>query len=250
MIDLYGMSSPNVTKITIMLEETGLPYEMHHVKIAQGQQFSPEFLAMNPNAKVPVIVDRDAPGGKPHVVFESGAICWYLGEKSGKLIPQDPIGRSLAMQWTMFQMSTQGPMLGQYTHFTRNPPPDLGPDDAGIAYSRRRYLTEAKRIYELLDKRLAEVPYVAGQDVTVADILLIPWVNYVREIQGTFEYGWEPAKLPHLVEWSDRMQARPGVQAGLAAIAKLREQDMATFGQADPDALDRFFRRGRWAVKV
>src|SRR6185369_6429243 len=103
--------------------------------------------------------------------------------------------------------STQGPMLGQYTHFARNPPPTLAADDAGLAYARSRYLTEAKRIYELLDKRLAEVPYVAGTEATVADILLIPWVNYVREMQGTVEYGWEPAKLPRLVDWSDRMLA-------------------------------------------
>jgi GST-like protein len=251
-IQLYGMSSPNVEKVVLMLEECELPYRTHHVQIAKGEQFTPAFLALSPNNKVPVIVDEEGPEGKPFTVFESGAILWYLAEKTGKFWPATLAERSRVMQWTMFQMGTQGPQLGQFTHFTRNPPPDIAADNEGLGYARGRYRTEVLRIYGVLERRLGEAEWLAGTPgPSLADLLVIPWIRYIREVQETqgADYMFDPAERPNLMRWSDALLARPAMARTIAAIQNIRSQDQQSFGTADPDALDRFFNRGRWMQK-
>src|SRR6201996_3352191 len=163
MITLYGMGSPNVVKIYIALEELALPYTVQPVDVFTGKQFDDAFLSLNPNAKVPVIVDPDGPGGKPYTCFESGAILLYLAEKTGKLLPKDPAAKFDAIQWLMTQMSTVGPMFGQYVHFIRFAPP-------GNDYSRSRYATQVHRVCEVIDRRPAAVPYLGGSDYSVAGV--------------------------------------------------------------------------------
>ena len=156
MIDLYALTSPNVQKIFIALEELELPYNTKLVDVWKGDQFSPEFLKINPNGKVPAIVDHDGPGGKPYTVVESGAILLYLADKTGKFLPKDTRKRFDVIQWMMIQMTGVGPMFGQWTHFKLMAP-------KGNDYSVSRYATEVKRLFELLEKRLGEVPYLAEQ---------------------------------------------------------------------------------------
>ena len=151
MIDLYSLTSPNVQKIYIMLEETKLPYKEHFVDVWKGDQFEPDFLKINPNAKIPAIVDQEGPGGKPYTVFESGAILMYLAEKTGKFLPKDTVKKYDVLQWLMIQVSGVGPMFGQFTHFKM-----FAPKDKDNSYSMARYQTEVKRLYELLEKRLAK----------------------------------------------------------------------------------------------
>ena len=165
MIELYGSGTPNVIKILFMLGETELPYTVHKVNVFAGDQFKPAFTAMNPNSKVPVIIDTDGAGGKTITLFESGAILIYLAEKTGKLLPTEPEARAHTLQWLMWQMAGIGPMFGQAVHFTRYAPP-------GQDYGRARYLTEAKRLHEVLDQRLGESEYVAGDFFSIADIAL------------------------------------------------------------------------------
>ena len=166
MIDLYFWPTPNGWKITIMLEELGLPYTVIPVEIGKGDQFKPEFLAISPNNKMPAIVDPDGPGGEPISIFESGAIMIYLAEKTGKLMPTEPRGRVRVLEWLMFQMGTVGPMLGQAHHF-RNYAPET------IDYAVSRYTREAGRIYHVIDKRLEDNAYLAGEDYSIADIAVV-----------------------------------------------------------------------------
>src|SRR5580692_6247355 len=187
MIKLYGMGSPNVVRVFIALEELGLPYEVAPVDVFTGKQFDAEFLKLNPNAKVPVIVDSEGPGGKPYTCFESGAILLYLAEKTGKLLPKDPAAKFDAIQWLMTQMSTVGPMFGQYVHFLRFAP-------AGNDYSKSRYLTQAVRVSEVISQRLATVPYLAGSEYSVADIATFPWLRNVPALLG----AEAAAKLPSI----------------------------------------------------
>ena len=156
MIDLYALTSPNVQKIFIMLEETGLPYNVVPVDVWKGEQYKPEFLRVNPNAKIPVIVDHDGPGGKPYTVFESGAILMYLADKSGQFMPKDAVARYDVLQWLMVQLTGVGPMFGQWTHFKMFAP------KTGNDYAMGRYQTELKRLYEVLEQRLAVSPYLGG----------------------------------------------------------------------------------------
>src|SRR5215467_5607382 len=162
MIDLYAMGSPNVVKIYIALEEMGLPYTVHPVDVFGEAQFKPEFLKLNPNAKVPVIVDHDGPGGTPYTLFESGAILLYLAEKTGQCLPKDTIARFDAIQWMMVQMTLVGPMFGQYVHFMRFAPKDNH-------YALDRYRTQALRALEVLEKRLAAAPFLGGGSYSIAD---------------------------------------------------------------------------------
>ena len=167
MIELYSWPTPNGFKVSIMLEEVGLPYNVHAIDIGRGEQFRPDFLKISPNNKMPAIVDTDGPGGKPISLFESGAILLYLAEKTGKLIPKDKPGYWTAVQWVMWQMAGFGPMLGQLGHFkTYAPEP--------VPYAIERYSNEATRPYRVLDKRLGESEYLAG-DYGVADIATFPW---------------------------------------------------------------------------
>src|ERR1051326_2191957 len=172
MITLYGMGSPNVVKIYIALEELGRPYEVKPVDVFTNKQFDADFLKLNPNAKVPVIVDPDGPGGKPYTCFESGAILLYLADKSGKLLAKEGAARYDAIQWMMVQMTTVGPMFGQHVHFIRFAPP-------GNDYARSRYTTQAVRVSEVVEHRLASSPYLGGAEYGIADIATYPWARNI-----------------------------------------------------------------------
>ena len=200
MIDLYFWPTPNGWKITIMLEELGLPYKVIPVEIGKGDQFKPEFLAISPNNKMPAIVDLDGPDGEPISIFESGAIMIYLAEKTGKLMPADPRGRIRVLEWLMFQMGTVGPMLGQAHHF-RNYAPEQ------IDYAVNRYTREASRIYQVIDTRLADNAYLAGDEYSIADIAVWPWLLPHRQ-------GQDLADLPNLKRWRDNVKNRPAVIKG------------------------------------
>jgi GST-like protein len=175
MLDLYAMGSPNVVKIYIALEEMGLPYTVHPVDVFGEEQFKPEFLKLNPNAKVAVITDHDGPGGRPYTLFESGAILLYLAEKTGQFLPKDPVAKFDAIQWMMVQMTIVGPMLGQYVHFMRFAP-------KGNDYALDRYRTQVRRVLTTLEERLGVVPFLGGQSYSIADIATFPWARGV----GTF----------------------------------------------------------------
>jgi GSH-dependent disulfide-bond oxidoreductase len=206
MIDLYYWPTPNGHKITIFLEETGLEYRIVPVNIRKGEQFAPEFLKISPNNRMPAIVDTDGPGGKPFSLFESGAILLYLAEKTGKLMPSETRARYRVVEWLMFQMANVGPMLGQAGHF-RNAAPEK------IPYAIERYTNESRRLFNVLDKRLAEVPYVAGE-YSIADIATYPWIVAALKAQ--------PEQLdtrPNLKRWIDALAARPAVQKGMAVMA-------------------------------
>jgi GSH-dependent disulfide-bond oxidoreductase len=206
MIDLYYWPTPNGHKITIFLEETGIEYKIVPINIRKGEQFAPEFLKISPNNRMPAIVDSDGPGGKPFSLFESGAILLYLAEKTGKLMPSETRARYRVVEWLMFQMANVGPMLGQAGHF-RNAAPEK------IPYAIERYTNESRRLFNVLDKRLAEASYVAG-DYSIADIATYPWVVAALKAQ--------PEQLdtrPNLKRWIDAISARPAVQKGMAMMA-------------------------------
>ncbi len=198
MIDLYTAATPNGHKVSIALEELGLPYQVHELSFDLQQQKSPEFLKINPNGRIPAIVDRD---NDNFAVFESGAILYYLAEKTGKLLPSDAKGRSVALQWLMFQMGGVGPMQGQANVFYRYFPEKI---PAAIT----RYQNETRRLYEVLNSRLEEVEYLAGE-YSIADIATYPWLA-VHDWAGVSVDG-----LPALQRWMDAVAARPAVQKGL-----------------------------------
>jgi GSH-dependent disulfide-bond oxidoreductase len=230
MIDFYALTSPNVQKIFIMLEETELPYNPIYVDVWKGDQFKPEFLKLNPNAKIPVIVDHEGPGGKPYTCFESGAILMYLADKTGKFLPKDTVKRYDAIQWLMIQMTGVGPMFGQLVHFKRFAP-------AGNDYSLSRYQTEVRRLYDLLEKRLGETAYLGGPDYTIADIATFPWTRG-HDMMGV---KWDDH--PNCARWFDAIAGRPAVKRALAkveTIPSVREQ-------AKEEDKDRFFGRGKFA---
>ena len=206
MIDLYYWPTPNGHKVTIFLEETGLEYRVVPINIRKGEQFAPEFLKISPNNRMPAIVDSDGPGGKPYSLFESGAILLYLAEKTGKLMPAEMGARYRVVEWLMFQMANVGPMLGQAGHF-RNAAPEK------ISYAIERYTNESRRLFNVLDTRLAANPYLAV-DYSIADIATYPWVVAALKAQ--------PEQLdtrPHLKRWIDALAARPAVQKGMAVMA-------------------------------
>ncbi|MFL5005484.1 MAG: glutathione S-transferase family protein [Microvirga sp.] len=205
MIELHTWSTPNGRKVSIMLEELGLPYSVHPVNIGKDEQFRPEFLAISPNNKIPAIVDPDGPGGKRFALFESGAILIYLGEKTERLIPTDPATRYAALQWLMFQMGGLGPMLGQTHHFLRAAPEP-------VPYAIKRYKDETRRLYGVLDKRLAEAEHLAGE-YSIADIASYPWV--ARHEWHQIELG----DFPNVKRWYDAIGARPAVQRGMKVPA-------------------------------
>ena len=167
MIDLYALTSPNVQKVYIMLEETKLPYKEHFVDVWKGEQYHPEFIRINPNSKIPAIIDHDGPGGKPYTLFESGAILMYLAEKAGKFLPTDQAKKYHVLQWLFVQTSSVGPMFGQFTHYKM-----FAPKDGDHSYSLARYQTEVKRLYEVLEKRLAEVkaPLASPNQLNTAQV--------------------------------------------------------------------------------
>ena len=213
MIDLYSWATPNGHKIHILLEELALPYTVHPVDIGRGEQFTPEFLAISPNNKIPAIVDRDGPDGRPIALFESGAILIYLAEKTGRFLPADPRGRYATLQWLMWQMGSIGPMLGQAHHFRQYAPEKL-------PYAIERYTNEARRLYGVLDRRLAAQRYLAGDDYTIADIATFPWCR------SAANQGVDWADFPHARRWFDAVAARPAVQRGVAVLADRRAATM------------------------
>jgi len=203
MIDLYTWSTPNGRKVSIMLEECGLPYKVHPINIGKGEQFAPEFLAINPNNRIPAIVDSDGPGGKPLPLFESGAILIYLAEKMDRFLPHDARKRIITLQWLMFQMGGVGPMFGQAHHFIRN-------QKEQVPYGIKRYSDETRRLYGVMNKRLGEVPYLAGDEYTIADIATYPWVA---------RFEWHKVDLndfPEVKRWFDTIGQRPAVAKGMA----------------------------------
>ena len=236
MITLYGMGSPNVVKIYIALEELGLPYKVAPVDVFTGKQFDADFIELNPNAKVPTIVDPDGPGGKPYTCFESGAILLYLAEKTGKLLPADLAARFDAIQWLMTQMSTVGPMFGQMVHFIRFAP-------EGNDYSKSRYATQAIRVTEVIDQRLAKNAYLAGSEYSVADIATHPWLRNIPMFMGAEGL----AKFPNVARWVNEIDARPAVQAALAKVAEIRAET-TQFDKAEAPTLDKLFGRGAYAA--
>ena len=210
MIEVYSWPTPNGHKVHIMLEECGLPYRVHGVDIGAGEQFRPEFLAISPNNKIPAIVDPDGPDGRPISLFESGAILLYLAGKTGRFLSADTRGKYVTLEWLMFQMGGVGPMLGQAHHFRIYAPEK-------IDYAVQRYTHEARRLYGVIDRRLAKQPYLAGDDYGIADIATFPW------LRSSANQGVDWADYPHAKAWFDRIDARPAVQRGVAVLADRRK---------------------------
>jgi len=212
-LQLYSLPTPNGVKVSIMLEETGLAYEPHRVDFGSNDQMSPEFLSLNPNNKIPAIIDPDGPGSKPLALFESGAILLYLAEKTGKFIPADAAGRYEAIQWVMFQMGGIGPMFGQLGFFNK-----FAGKDFEDKRPRDRYVAESKRLLGVLDARLAEREWILGGDYSIADIATFPWI---RNLIGFYEAGDLVgfADFPHVQRALAAFVARPAVTAGLAIPA-------------------------------
>lgn len=202
MIDLYTWATPNGHKASIMLEELALDYRVHPIDIGNDEQFAPDYVAINPNAKIPTIVDQEGPGGGAFAVFESGAILIYLADKAGRLLSPEPRRRSQAIQWLMFQVGGVGPMLGQAQHFRRFAPHP-------VPYAIERYSSEAARLYGVLDRRLGEAEFLADDGYSIADVATYPWV--VRhEWQGI-----SLADLPNVRRWFETVGQRPAVQRGM-----------------------------------
>jgi len=210
-IQLYSLPTPNGVKVSIMLEETGLPYEPHRVGFDTRDQHSPEFHSLNPNEKIPAIIDPDGPGGQPLALFESGAILVYLSAKSGKFMPQDTAGRYETLQWLMFQMGGIGPMFGQVGFFNK-----FAGKDYDDKRPRDRYVAETKRLLRVLDERLNGRDWIMGEDYTIADMATFPWI---RNLVGFYEAG-------DLVGIQDFAQVTRALQAFLARPAVVRGLDI------------------------
>ncbi len=207
-IQFFAFDTPNGRKISVALEEMGLPYDVHVVDITQNQQFDPAFLAISPNNKIPAIVDPDGPGGQPISVFESGAILLYLAEKTGQFMPADPAGRVAVHEWLMFQMGGFGPMPGQVHHFIALQ------DETERRYGLQRFMAETRRLYGVMDRRLAACTYFAGDSLSVADFAILGWAwRHPR-------HQVDLADFPHVQRWYQALMARPGVARGFAVALK------------------------------
>jgi GST-like protein len=221
MIELFTWSTPNGHKVHIALEELGLPYKVTAINIGAGEQFAPAFLAINPNHRIPAITDDEGPGGAPITLFESGAILIYLAEKAvakkaaaenvAKLIPADPAARYICLQWLMFQMGGIGPMFGQANHFLNYAPEK-------IPYAMSRYRNEVIRLIGVLEKRLSQVPYLAGADYSIADIATFPWIRSAVK-GGSVALD----QAPSVQRWMNLIDARPAVARGLTVLADRRD---------------------------
>ncbi len=211
MIQVWTWPTPNGHKVHITLEELGLPYEIIPINIGKGDQFKPEFLAITPNHRIPAIVDPEGPDGSPLKLFELAAIMVYLSEKTGsKLMPKDSVGRYLCLQWMMFQMGGTGPMFGQYNHFANYAVQK-------IPYAIERYSNEVKRLHRVLEKRLAQAEYLAGEEYSLADIINFPWIrNPDRRDINLADY-------PNVKRWHDAVAARPAVQRGVEVLAEKKK---------------------------
>lgn len=230
MIDLYALTSPNVRKVFIMLEELELPYNVIPVDVWKGDNHGAAFHKINPNRKIPVIVDHDGPLGRPFTVIESGAILMYLADKSGRFLAKETVPRYEVLQWLMVQLTGVGPMFGQLTHFKLFAPP-------GNDYALSRYQTEVRRLYDVLEERLSNRGYLGGPDYSIADIATYPWAaNHERQ-------GVSFADKPNLARWLAAIAARPAVARATQKVDALP----TSRDRAKPDDLDRFFGRGRYA---
>ena len=201
MIELYTWKTSNGRKATIMLEECGLEYNLHPINIGQDDQFTPEFIAINPNSKIPAMIDTDGPGGKPYTMIESGAMLMYLAEKTGMFMPQEMAARYEVIQWLMFQMGGIGPIFGQVHHFKRAAKED-------VPYAINRYYTECRRLYGVLDSRLEGREHLAGE-LSIADFATLPWV---------FRHDWQEvdlAEFENVQRWYDALMARPALSRGM-----------------------------------
>ena len=201
MYDLYSWKTSNGRKSTIMMEELGVPYKLYPIDISKNEQFAPAYIKINPNSKIPALVDHDGPGGKPYTVFESAAMLMYLAEKHGKFLPKETTARYDVIQWCMFQMGGIGPMFGQAHHFRRAAPEK-------VPYAIKRYTDEARRLWGVLDARLAGRDFLAGE-YSIADILVFPW---------TTRYEWQGVRLdefPNVKRWFESIAKRPAVQRGM-----------------------------------
>lgn len=208
-LQLYSLPTPNGVKVSIMLEETGLPYEPHLINIMANESHDPAFLSLNPNGKIPAILDPDGPGGKPMALFESGAILLYLAEKTGQFLPADPVARYQAIQWVMFQMGGLGPMTGQMGFFVR-----FAGKDWEDKRPRDRFVVEVKRLLGVMDGVLAGKHWFLGDDYTIADIAMLGWVRAIREVYQADELvGFDD--FANVKAWLARGLARPAVQRGL-----------------------------------
>ena len=229
-IELYSWATPNGHKVHIMLEELGLPYNVHPINIGAGDQFDPEFLKISPNNKMPAIVDPDGPDGEPISLFESGAILIYLAEKHGKFLSKEPRSRYVTLQWLMWQMGGLGPMLGQAHHFRQYAP-------ERIDYAYDRYTNESNRLYGVLDKRLSETRFLAGDDYSIADIAAWPWTRF-PERQGV-----EREDFPNFKRWFEEIAERPAVKRGVEVLTDLRTEGF------DAKAKELLFGAGQYAKR-
>lgn len=229
-IDLYFWPTPNGWKISIALEEFGLPYETHLINIGKGDQFDPAFLKIAPNNRMPAIVDPDGPDGAPISIFESGAILQYLGRKTGQFYGTTERERVAVEEWLMWQMGGVGPMAGQAHHFIKYAPLLDPPQD--LPYPKDRYRAEVGRLYGVLDRRLADNAFVAGDFYSIADMAIWPWASLWKGQEQTLD------DKPHFARWLDQVGARPAVQKGRALAAELRNET-----QRDTDAQNLLFKR-------
>ncbi len=203
-VDAYVWTTPNGYKLLVALEELGVPYQAHWVDITKGEQMKPAFVAINPNNKIPALVDPDGPGGQPLTVFESGAILVYLADKTGKFLAKDGSARYEALTWVFFNIGNTGPMLGQYGFFAKFA-------SEKIPMAIERYTKESHRLFGVLDRRLAEVPYLAGAEYTIADMINVTWIRAARDF-----HAFDLSPYPHLTRWLTEIEARPAVAKALA----------------------------------
>ena len=202
MIDFYYAPTPNGWKAAIMLEECGLDYKTHLMRLGEGDQFKPDFLKISPNAKMPAILDHDVEGD-PVSVFESGAILFYLAEKTGRFMPTDPLGRKETLEWLFWQTGNQGPMAGQLSHFVNYAPEDQR------AYGQKRYAGEYDRNLGVLENRLATRPYILGDDYSIADMMAFPWAFIAKPL------GASLIEFPNVADWRGRIKLRPAVRTAI-----------------------------------
>ena len=232
MIDFYYWPTPNGWKVAIMLEECALPYRMIPIDIGKGAQFAPEFLAISPNNRMPAILDRDVTGD-PVPVFESGAILFYLAEKTGRFMPPDPLGRKAALEWLFWQVGNQGPLAGQLSHFVNYAP-------EGEDYSRKRYANEYDRCLGVLERRLEHRPYILGADYSIADMICWPWVLIAKPLGQSLD------DFPNVARWRQAVKVRPAVQRAVDLGKEFRrrappseEERKILFGQTAKSVRDR-----------
>jgi GST-like protein len=219
LIQLYTWGTPNGNKIVIMLEELALPYELIPVNLGKREQYAPEFLRLNPNGKIPALVDTEGPDHQPMTLFESGAILVYLADKTGRFLPADARGRYTVLQWIMFQMANTGPMFGQVHHFKASAP-------KGNDYSLDRYQKEGERLLGVLDGRLAQSKYLAGDDYTIADICNWPWIrSWIHTLSNDL------GERPHLRRWYGAVERRPAVGKAVEIYNRLRASAAGTPGK-------------------